>query len=329
MSINDEFVKFINKNLALTKRDIQESVKTREWIINRVISTIEKQDKQPQLYCENNKKYISFGSYFKGTKVSNVDEFDILLIIDTNNGQFVKGNIKDGNGIGTADPNYLYSSKFYKSGETNVSSRKLLNWLKDMVDEALSPWGCESSERDGQAVTAYIKNTDVHIDFVPGCIFQKVGYYGQDGFFYIIPKGDINCGWIETNPRIDKEIIANLSKKNIQFKNTIRLFKYLFKESYPIRLSSYAIESAIVAYTKENIFFDDYEFDFIGIIDFLERLIEEENIPDMRDKSINLIGEINKDSSLKTLNTIRDKFNNLDENLFTFSKDVEAFLKNE
>jgi hypothetical protein len=329
MSINKEFNKFIDNNLALSQKDISNAVKSREWLITKIIDKVKEKTDCPQLYSENGSKYIQFGSYFKGTKVSNVDEFDILLIVDTTNGRFLRGETKEGDGIGNTSPNPLYSSKYYKDGTTNVSSRKLLTWLKDVIDEVLEPYGCEPSERDGQAVTAYIKSKNLHIDFVPGCIFQKVNATGSEGIFYIIPKGDINCGWIETNPRIDKKILGEISTNYFQFKNTIRLFKYLFKNSYNVTIGSYAVESAIVDYESSNVFYDDFKYDFIGVLNHIIRVVDNGEIPDMRDNSINLLGDINKEATLDKLKRIKSKFEALDEESSTFSDDVEALLKNE
>ena len=329
MGINTEFNKFISNNLTLEQKDISSAVSSREWIIDKVINKIAEKKDCPQLYSENGSKYIQFGSYFKGTKVSNVDEFDIMLIVDSKDGKYTSGGVTIGNGIGSVSPNPKYNKKYYKENEEVVSSRKLLNWLKNIIDEVLEPYGCEPAEKDGQAITAYIKSKDLHIDFVPGCIFQKVGTNGSDGVFYIIPKGDINCGWIETNPRIDKDIIKIKSSNNIQFKNTIRLFKYLFKESYKVSIGSYAVESAVVDYGDKNYFRNNFEYDFIGILNHIISLVDDGKIPDMRDSNINLLGNVSKDSLLKKLNNIKDRYNELDKDSEDFSNDVEVFLKNE
>lgn len=329
MSINTEINKFINNNLTLNKNDISNAVSSREWLINKVINKIAEKKDCPQLYSENGSKFIQFGSYFKGTKVSNVDEFDIMLIIDSKEGKYTRGGVTIGYGIGNVSPNPKYNKKYYKENEDIVSSRKLLNWLKDILDEVLEPYGCEPTEKDGQAITAYIKSKDLHIDFVPGCIFQRAGISGPEGVFYIIPKGDINCSWIETNPHIDKEIIKDKAFNNIQFKNTIRLFKYLFKESYKVSIASYAVESAVVDYAYKNDFSNDFEYDFIGVLNHIIRLVGDGNIPDMRDSSINLLSNVSNDILLKKLNRIKDKYNELDKDSETFSNDLEVFLKNE
>jgi hypothetical protein len=102
-----------------------------------------------------------------------------------------------------------------------------------------------------QAVTAHIKSKDVYIDFVPGSIFRKVG---SNEIFYTIPKGDADGGWIITNPRIDKEIVNETGSRYEQFKNSIRLFKYIFKVSYNVKISSYAVESTHIDFERKWIY---------------------------------------------------------------------------
>ncbi|MHC4986998.1 MAG: hypothetical protein ACYTFX_00680 [Planctomycetota bacterium] len=46
--------------------------------------------------------FIYFGSYFKGTKVADVDEFDVLVVIDSQGGQYSQGGKVIGHGLGSA-----------------------------------------------------------------------------------------------------------------------------------------------------------------------------------------------------------------------------------
>lgn len=327
MSINFEFNRFIREYLALSQKDISTKVKSREWLINRVIQKIREKTDCPQLYKENGQEYIAFGSYFKGTKVSDVDEFDIMLIIDSNGGVFKQGGVQTGEGIGIINPNPKYFQKYRKDNEPeSVSPRKIMNWLKDIIDEVLEPYGCEPGEKNGQAITAYIKSKDISIDFVPGGIFRKVG---SNEIFYTIPKGDADGGWIITNPRVDKEIVNQTGSKYKQFKNSIRLFKYIFKESYNVKISSYAVESAHIDFERKYYFYDDYKYDFINILNHFITLVQNKKIPDMRDNSINLISDINYDACLQKLNRIKERFLDLDEDSVTLKTDVDAFLRND
>ncbi|MEG1482842.1 hypothetical protein [Clostridium sp.] len=327
MGVNSEFNKFIDNNITLDQGDISKKAESRRDIIDAVIKKIKEKGDCPQVYKENNTEYIHFGSYFKGTKVGNVDEFDVMLIIDSNEGIFSVGGTKKGEGQGGLSPNPKYNGNYNKEDESGISPRKIMNWLKNTIEEALDKTKYKVDIiKDGQAVTVKNEKEYYAVDFVPGGIFKDIN---TQEIFYIIPKGDANLGWIVTNPNIDKEIIKDKASTNSQFKNTIRLFKYLFKESYNVTISSYAVESAVVDYEEINYFWNDYSYDFEGVLNHIINLVENDNIPDMRDNEINLLGTINKQATLDKLCRIKDKYNKLDENSDDFSDNVEAFLKNE
>jgi len=324
--VNKHFNDYISTHLCLSQKDISQSIKSREWLINAVIKKIDEQEKSPKLYSENGKRYIPFGSYFKGTKVSDVDEFDIMLIIDSNTGVYSKSGTKFGEGIGFTNPNHKYDEKFKKSDGSGVSPLKQLNWLKDIIDSVLEPYGCDPSERDGQAITAYIKSRDLKIDFVPGGIFKKTDY--PNNVFYIIPSGS-NNNWIETNPRIDKAIIAGIAKDNPQFKNSIRLFKHIFKDSYNIRIGSYAVESAHVDCYSKRYFKNDFKYDFPLILDHIRTCVQLGKIPDMRDPSINLLDtSLSMDNMISRIDKISSIYHELNESSATLKADIFAMLSN-
>ncbi|HEY8890351.1 MAG TPA: hypothetical protein VIM70_08860 [Clostridium sp.] len=326
MSINGEFIKFINNNIILSQNDISIKVKSRQWVVDKVIARIKERTNCPQLYKEGGCEYIYYGSCFKGTKVSIIDEFDVMLIIDTNLGQLSLHGRKFADGVGIKNPNPKYNGNFNKGDNSGISPRKLMSWLKNTIDEALSPYGCEVCEKNGQAITVHIIMHNYYIDFVPGGIFKKTNTYD---IFYNIPKGDSNGGWIETNPRIDKKILNDVSSLYTQFKNTIRLFKYIFKRSYHVTIGSYAIESCVIDYELTYVFYDDFQYDFANILNHIIGLVESDKIPDMRDNNINLLVNINKQATLMKLNNIMARYRNLDEYSYNFSDDVEVFLKNE
>ena len=62
---------YIENVIRLSQADISASARSREWFLNRVISTIARREddgtSEPVLYKP---KIVYFGSYFKGTKVS-------------------------------------------------------------------------------------------------------------------------------------------------------------------------------------------------------------------------------------------------------------------
>jgi hypothetical protein len=195
--LDQVFNDYVTEKLALSRTDISSAVSSREWLVKLVKSTALKRVGEPCLLPGY--EFLNYGSYFKGTKVGVVDEFDILARIDSNSGTFSSGGVEIGDGIGTADPNHKYDDFYMKEGGGGVSPTKLLNWLKGVVEEAIKPYGGETPIRDGQAVTARILSKDLRIDFVPGGVFKKA----DGGIFYNIPRGDASNGWLLTAPEFD------------------------------------------------------------------------------------------------------------------------------
>ena len=113
--------KYIEDVISLSREDIEESAASRRWFLTRLQNEIEKRDDGPQLLASD-AAFVNFGSYFKGTKVGDVDEFDVL-VIDSNSGVFSRGAGRVGDGQGTADPNHKYDQQFKKADGASVSRR--------------------------------------------------------------------------------------------------------------------------------------------------------------------------------------------------------------
>ena len=280
--------KFIDTEIALSQSDISSSVKSREWLVNKVLGKI-KESRELILYDKN--PLIYFGSYFKGTKVSRSDEFDILILIDSNSGIYRSGSNEIGTGAGVASPNPKYSPTYYLEDGSGVSPSKLLNWLKRNILEATKEFGGEAPERDGAAVTALIKSKNIKIDFVPAGVFRYNSNPQQE--FYNIPAGDKYGNWKITNPIRDMELLESYSKNRNNFKNVIRLIKYIKgKDQYNMAIPSYAIECAVIRYANKESWYHDLRTDFLGSLLFLFDQLKAKTLLDTLDNSTNLFSGI-------------------------------------
>lgn len=110
---------YVSSEITLSQSDISSAVSSREWFLNRIANEVAKRTNEPILYSQQ--RFVYFGSYFKGTKVKVVDEFDILVVIDSSTGYFSRGGEVTGNGRGSASPNHKYDTKYYKSDGSGVS----------------------------------------------------------------------------------------------------------------------------------------------------------------------------------------------------------------
>lgn len=281
--------KYIDENIALSQPDIAASAKSREWFVDRIKNAIEKRKDEPVLY--GTEPVINFGSYFKGTQVSDVDEYDILLVIDSNTGIFWDGSgATVGNGKGEASPNHKYDRVYYKSDGTGVSPSKILNWLKGVIEEVVDSFDGSAPIRNGQAVTARIESKDINIDFVPAGIFDNSNK--ENEVFYNIPNGKLDNGWILTNPKKDKRLMEIVSKDRENFKNVIRVIKHV-RDNYHIPVTSFAIECSVIGYTMLKEKWDnDLDKDLRGSLTFFAKSIADNNIVDISvisDSSSNLL----------------------------------------
>jgi len=275
---------FISDEIKLSREDISSAVKSREWFLDRIKREIEKRFNEPILYADE--PFVRFGSYFKRTKVADVDEFDILVVIDSRGGVYMRNNVTMGTGLGSAIPNPLFNGNYNKTNSPYISPAKLLNWLKGVVQAVVSSFGGEAPERNGQAITAYIKSKDLKIDLVPACILQT-----ENGrIFYVIPRGDAAGGWIETAPREDIALLDKVAKGKYRFRDVIRLCKYI-KSTYNFRVSSFAIESAIVQYGQLHSRWNQCTLasNTRGALSYLSDVFKRGFIADPFDPAINMV----------------------------------------
>lgn len=276
---------YISNEIRLNMSDISQSSKSREWFITRIENEIKKNGNNPQLYAPE--PFIYFGSYFKGTKVKAVDEYDVLLVIDSNNGTYSSNGVEIGKGQGSASPNHKYDQAFHKSDGNGVSPAKLLNWLQRIAKNVTDSFGGETPIRAGQAVTAEIKSSNIKIDLVPAGIFKK----SNGEIFYNIPRGDVNNGWIATSPRTDISLLNGAANKRNNLKNVVRILKRI-KDTYNFLVPSFAIETSVIEYVHYNAWYQDLYTDVRGSLEYLAELFKIGKIPDPLDPTNNLISGI-------------------------------------
>lgn len=315
---------YLDNYISLSQKDIIESAKTRDWFLKRIENVINSRTNELKLYSgEHGDKFIHFGSYFKGTKVSNVDEFDVLVLIDSNRGSFFKSGQTIGNGHGMADVNPKYSGKYHKQDGSGVSPSKTLNWLKGVVEEVVSSFEGEAPERDGQAITAKIKSQDLKIDLVPAGVFTN-----QEGIvFYNIPDGSVSNSWITTSPGMDIAYLDELAQDRKDFKNVIRILKRI-KDTYNFQIPSFSIEMSVVHHVYPNDWHQDLYIDTTGAIRTLSSFFRSGTMPDMYNDDQNLLDGIDNLSwYADRLDTIADNLDWFHQNL-TDQEDIKERVVN-
>lgn len=275
---------FIDDEIRLSRKNVTDAVRSRNWFLSRLSAEIGNRVDEPSLLPGT--PFFFFGSYFKGTKVSDLDEFDVLVVMDTNNGQFSRGGTVVGTGIGSAGSNRRYDPQYLKNDGFAVSPAKTLNWLKGIAEAVVAPYGGQAPERNGQAVTVQITSQNLKIDLVPAGIFHSV----VGGVFYDIPKGDVSNGWIVTAPQIDIDQLETAAWRQ-DLKNIIRLCKYI-RTSHNFLVPSFAIETCIVQSCPNRLWYNDLCTDLKETLSVLVTAFRNGIILDPCDNQTNLISDI-------------------------------------
>lgn len=294
--------RYINNVIPLSQKDIAASAKSRNWFLDRLKNEASRRKYRPMLYGET--PFINFGSYFKGTKVSDADEFDILVVIDSNTGQFSQQGIVVGNGLGTALPNHKYDNDYYIPGTHSVSSKKMISWFKNIVNTVIHSYDGKPAEDNGISIMARLESKNVNLDLVPCGVFEKP--YTNERFYNI---GDGEDGWTLTAPRKDIDRINRIAQGKENFKNIIRVGKRI-KDQYSLDLMSFAIETAIADHVDSRMsftwFLNDLATNTIHCLRAVESALLNVSIPDPYDNSRNLLDRDSYETEAKLYGLICD-----------------------
>lgn len=291
--------KYITATVALSQKDISKSKISRDWVLEKIKNKIKEKYAEPQLYSEE--PFLNFGSYFCGVQVSEVDEYDILVVIDSNSGFYYVNNTPVAEGLGTASPNNKYNSIYQFSESNYIDPNKILYWLKNIATEVANSYNGEIPTIQSPAVNLVIQSTDINIDLVPAGIFKN--NYGN--IFYIIPEGN---SWIMTNPKNDKQILENIASTRPEFKNIIRLIKHI-RNKYKIKISSYAIQCCAISYTEKYTWEKSIFNNFKNVLNYFAGCLERGSILDKYNSDNNLLKNvINLNTHAKKIREIIQDF---------------------
>lgn len=303
---------YLDNYIYLSQKDISASAKSREWFLKRIENVINTRTGEPKLYSGTlGDKFLHFGSYFKGTKVADVDEYDVLVLIDSSSGYYSRSGQRIGTGQGVTNPNPKYYKKYYKEDASGVSPSKMLNWLKGVVDEVVDGFDGEAPIRDGQAITANILSQNLKIDLVPAGVFVNE----ENTVFYNIPEGSASNSWITTSPELDIAMLDKLAEDRKNFKNVIRIIKRI-RDMYNFQISSFPIEMSAVHHVYSNAWYQDLYVDTTGVIRSLSASFRKGIMPDIYNDRQNLLTGIdNLDWYADRLDAVAESLDSYHENL--------------
>lgn len=145
---------------------------------------------------------IDYGSYSRRTKIRELDDIDIMIVLDA------EGNWREplwGGGFCIHLRNWgTRQDDMVNPGTDIVNSIKVVNRFKDYLGK-VSSYEKAEIKRNQEAATLKLKSYEWVYDIVP--CFQTAPI--NNVTFFLIPDG--NGNWKPTDPRIDKQRIANVN----------------------------------------------------------------------------------------------------------------------
>jgi len=166
------------------------------------------------------------GSYGRKTKISPLDDVDILLVMGV-------GHYAGNNWHIIDECSYPFANDD-KDEDGNISSIRILNTLRNRIVKTYSR---SEVRRNDEVVNVYLSTYNVGFDLVP-CFYYK------DVKYFLMPAGSGSTRWKKTNPEKDDHILDRINNVNgYKIKDVIKLAKQFFRYKKIKSLRSYHLEA--------------------------------------------------------------------------------------
>ena len=197
------------------------------------------------------------GSYIRHTKISPIDDLDIIFKINAGNTSIESHNSEEKEwkiyiNEWYYDTHPLKEYTTYYNYKYYISPNKILNQIKSCIAEKYST--TPDIKRNWECITTYLSTYDLTIDCMPYI-------WVSNKSFILIPTSWNNLYWKKSNPDLDKEKIDELNDYehfDWKLKGVIKVMKYWnehkntwFKfRSYVLEcIVYYALNSQVWLYT--------------------------------------------------------------------------------
>lgn len=236
-TVNSAFNEFLSDFVNLDSSKTASARSSRDWLIDQIKKFPNDDDSFPKLHPD---KRIFFGSFARKTKIRELDDIDIMLILRAEGGKYT--DYSDYIEINTGD-SVDRLKQFCNSGTTVLNSRKIVNKLVSSLSD-VPQYSEAEMHRNQEAATLKLKSYTWNFDIVP-CFRTNEESNGRD--YYLIPDG--NGNWKKTDPRRDRNRLTNINQNHDgNVLNAIRIMKYWNKRRSMPSMSSYLLETMILDY---------------------------------------------------------------------------------
>ena len=237
-TVNSCFEKFRSEVVDLDSTRSTTALVSRNNLMTNIDRLSEK-GRIPVLYPE---RHIAFGSFARKTKISPLDDIDLMIAIHGQGGHYsvVRHN---------AEYHIFMPDETPVLGDLiedgNLNSRRVVNKFRDNLSD-LNDYRRAELHRNQEAVTLQLRSYEWNFDIVP-CFYTRQG-------FYLIPDG--NGAWKPSNPTIDGTNVTRANQNyDGQLLKLIRLMKYWKRKNRISTISSYTFEVMIINYVQGKQFY--------------------------------------------------------------------------
>lgn len=232
MTIEQAFEKLLVNKINLSQPQITQGSRSHQHIRELLDNKWRSNERFPWLVDGD---FLS-GSYARGTKISPLDDIDVMMILDGHglvplyNGIPLEAEVR-GNGYAGSP----IIQHFNASG--HIDSTSVLRIFQEALRDT---YPNSTIRKDEQAVNIKLDSYGLGLDIVP--CFHIVPRDGSQDMYYI-PMGRGDGRWKNTNPKIDEEI-SNLlhARHNEMLKPVVKLLKYWNRLQNGDCLRSYHVE---------------------------------------------------------------------------------------
>lgn len=183
---------------------------------------------------------IDYGSFSRKTKISPLDDIDLMVIMHAQGGSY--NTYSDRIEI-TINPNAIGLKDLCNDNTYILNSKKVNNKFKDYLKD-IPMYEKADIKRNLEAVNLKLSSYEWIYDIVP-CFITTPDNLGKT--CYLIPDG--NGNWKKTDPRIDKERTIAVNKaQTISVLDVIRIIKFWTKRATMPTMKSYFLENLILNY---------------------------------------------------------------------------------
>jgi len=236
-SVNQAFEEFNINTVNLIKENTDNARRSRDWLIDQLVSFPENVEDFPNDYPE---KHIKYGSFARNTKIRPLDDIDLMYCLNASNAYY---------SIDFSNRNTYHIHTQNSSDELKkLSDNDILNSIKVVNKfvralKTVPQYANSEIKRNQEAAVLNLTSYAWSYDIVP-CFYTV-------NIFYLIPDG--SGFWKATNPIIDHDNIKNTNRMyGGKIYQLVRTLKYWNANFTNPKMSSYLFEVLIINFVKQN-----------------------------------------------------------------------------